>query len=373
VEGPVDVDDSGLLDDFIGPARQERRELIEWLLERGFDIGQIRSAFSPMLLPANRIIGEDGTLVSPREVAESNGVDLDLLQRLQRAVGLPRVENPDAQVQPRADAESVLSAARLVELGIHPDHIVVIAQLLMEGFSRTAVMLRRAALKTLLRPGATELELAQAMEALVKEGTPMLDPMIGDLLRLALRHSLETEAINAAERAAGVLPGARQVAVAFGDVVGFTRLGEALSPEDLGLLARRLSDLTREVVAHPVQFVKTIGDAVMLVCTDPKRLLMTVLDLVEAADAAAFPSIRVGVAFGPAISRTGDWYGNSVNLASRVTDEAPPGTVLVDESARNVIDDAELEWTFHDQRHLKGIRSEVRLYRATRAATEHIS
>jgi adenylate cyclase len=370
VAGPVDIDHSGLLDDFIGPARKERRELIEWLLDRGFDVGQIRGAFSPMLLPANRIIGEDGTLVSPREVAEASGVDLDLLQRLHRAVGLPRVEDANAQVQPRADAESVLSSAKLVEIGIHPDYVVAIAQLLMEGFSRAAVMLRRAALKTLLRPGATELELAQAMEALAKDSRLMLDPMLGDLLRLALRHSLETEAISVAERAAGVLPGARDVAVAFADVVGFTRLGESLSPEDLGLLAGRLGALAREVVTHPVQFVKTIGDAVMLVCPDPKPLLMTVLDLVAAADADAFPRIRVGVAFGPAISRAGDWYGNSVNLASRVTDEAPPGAVLVDESARGVIDDAEFAWTYHGPRHLKGIRNEVRLYRAMRAATE---
>jgi adenylate cyclase len=78
--------------------------------------------------------------------------------------------------------------------------------------------------------------------------------------------------------------------VAFADVVGFTRLGEAMSPEDLGLLAERLSGLAREVATHPVQFVKTIGEAVMSVYTDPKPLLMTVLDLVEAADADAFPA-----------------------------------------------------------------------------------
>jgi adenylate cyclase len=62
-----------------------------------------------------------------------------------------------------------------------------------------------------------------------------------------------------------------------------------------------------------------------------------------------------------------------VNLASRVTDEAPPGTVLVDESARNVIDDADFAWVFYDRRHLRGIRSEVRLYQAMRAATEQMS
>ena len=32
-----------------------------------------------MLLPANRMIGDDGTLVSPREISESAGVSLELL------------------------------------------------------------------------------------------------------------------------------------------------------------------------------------------------------------------------------------------------------------------------------------------------------
>ena len=42
----------------------------------------------------------------------------------------------------------------------------------------------------------------------------------------ALRHAIETEAVNATERAEGQhLPGARQVSIAFADLVGFTRLG----------------------------------------------------------------------------------------------------------------------------------------------------
>jgi hypothetical protein len=81
-----DVEALGLLEDLQGQARQERTELISWLLARGFDIDQIRSALSPMLLPANRAIGDDGTVVSSREISESSGVrevlqiDLDTLK-----------------------------------------------------------------------------------------------------------------------------------------------------------------------------------------------------------------------------------------------------------------------------------------------------
>jgi adenylate cyclase len=362
-----DIEALGLLDDLQGRARQERAELIEWLLARGFDVDQIRSEFSPMLLPAIRLIGGDGVLVSPREVSESSGVSLELLQRLHRAAGLVGAEDPDARLQSKADAESVLGVARLVDLGLDPQQVVLIVRLLMHGLTGAAVSMRQAALQASLHPGATELELAQALEVLTDHAEPILGPMVDALLRLALRHSVETEAINAVERTAGTLPGAREVAVAFADLVGFTRLGEQISAEDLGLVAIRLADLAREVVASPVQFVKTIGDAVMLVCSDPHTLLVTVLDLVDAAAAEDFPRLRVGLAFGRAVNRAGDWYGSPVNLASRVTGAAPASTVRVTEAARNAIGDpADIEWLAPEARHLKGIRGEVLLYGARR-------
>jgi len=362
-----DLEALGLLDDLQGPARQERVDLIGWLLARGFDVEQIRSEFSPMLLPAIRMIGDDGTLVSPREISESSGVSLELLQRLHRAVGLVRAENPDARLLSRADAESVLEAARLVDLGLDPEQVVLIVRLLMDGLTGAAVTMRQAALHASLHPGATELELAQAIEVLAHDADPVLGPMVDALLRLALRHSVETEAINAVERSAGTLPGAREVAVAFADLVGFTQLGEQMPPEDLGLVAFRLADLAHEVVASPVQFVKTIGDAVMLVCSDPLKLLRTVLDLVDAAAADDFPRLRVGLAFGHAINRAGDWYGSPVNLASRVTGAAPASTVRVTEAARKAIGDpAGIEWSAPEARHLKGIRGDVLLYGARR-------
>jgi adenylate cyclase len=366
-----DVEASGLLDGLEGRARRERQELILWLLDHGFNLDQIRGASIPLLLPANRVVGDNETLVSLREVSASGGVNLDLLQRLHRAAGLPRVSDADVAALSRADAEAVLRAAELVNLGIEPERVILIVRLLMEGLSRAAVPMRQAAMQALLRPGATEVELAQAFEAFVREAEPLMGPLIGDLLWLALRHSFETEAISAAERATGTLLGARNIAVAFADLVGFTRLGEALTPEELGLVATRLADLARDVVGDPVQFVKTIGDEVMLVSPDPVKLLTAVVDLIDAAAADSFPKLRVGIAFGPAVSHAGDWYGNPVNLASRVTGIPPPGEVLATESARNAIGDpAGIEWSFTGARQIRGIRGEVRLFRARRTPVD---
>jgi adenylate cyclase len=367
----TDSEFAGLVNGLTGQARQEREELVRWLLRRGFDVDQIRNSLSPMLLPTKRVYGDDGTLVSAREVAESSGVPLELIQRLHRAAGLARIEDPDKAVYARADAESVLPAAAAVNLGIEPDQVVLVVRLLVEGLTRAALAMRQAGVQALLRPGATELELAQAFEALASDGKSVVDAMIGELTRLALRHWFETEAISAAERAAGMLLGGRSVTVAFADVVGFTRLGEALPPEELGEVAGQLANLTVGVVTEPVHFVKTIGDAVMLVSPDAEELLNAVLELMEATAAEQFPRLRAGVASGVAVTRAGDWYGSPVNLASRVTSVAPPGGVLVAESARAAIGDvAGITWTFAASRHLRGIRDEVRLFRASRAAED---
>ena len=135
----------------------------------------------------------------------------------------------------------------------------------------------------------------------------------------------QSEAINSAERSGGRLPGAREIAVCFADLVGFTRLGEEVPAEELGQLAVRLEALTTEVVEPPVRLVKTIGDAVMLTSVEPEPLLDTALALLDAADAEGedFPQLRAGVAIGDALSRAGDWFGRPVNLASRITSGRP--------------------------------------------------
>ena len=369
MDDTVDSDIDELLGDLEGNARAERAELIEWLLEQGITADEIRGAVAPMLLATRRLMGDDGSCVSAREISRSAGIELDLLQRVQRAIGLARVDDPDAAVHLRADGAAAAHAQRFLDLGVDPEQMLQVVRILAEGLSHAAEVMRYTALATILRPGASELELAKASQALTSQVAPLLGPMIEDMLLMQLRHMMETEAVNAGERAAGApLPGARHISVAFADLVGFTRLGEEVPPEELGQLANRLADLARDTAVPPVRFIKTIGDAVMFVCTDPAPLLDAVLKLVEITDGDNdFPRLRAGIASGSAVSRAGDWFGSPVNLASRVTAVARPGTVLAAESARDKLgDDAGFSWSFAGARHLKGIKGEVRLFRARR-------
>ena len=368
--GTFDIESSGLLDGLAGQARVDRAELIPWLIDQGITVEEIRQSFAPMLLPARRALGDDGTYVSARQISEQVGLDLDLLTRFQRASGLPQVEDPDAPVFMRPDGDTAVHIKGFLDLGIDPDQMLTVVRVLAEGLSHAAEEMRAAALGAVLHPGVSELEIARGTQASVNLAAPLVGPMIHDMLLLQLRHAVQTEAVNASERAQGVpLPGARTVAAAFADLVGFTQLGEDLPPEDLEQLANRLGGLAREVVTAPVRFIKTIGDAVMFVSPDSAELLDVVLALIESAAAdELLPRLRVGVAYGSAVSRAGDWFGSPVNLASRVTSVARPGAVLVSESAREQIgDDDRFRWSYAGTKRLKGITGDVGLYRARRA------
>jgi adenylate cyclase len=378
--GPVaeDVDIDGLLDGLEGQARTERAELVDWLLGQGFSVEQIRGAVSPMLMPAGRIVGDDGRYVSARKICDETGIDLELLQAIQRALGMPRADDPDAAILLRADSEAAARAKVFIDMGLSREQVIAVTRVLGHGLEQTAEAMRQVVLEAVIQPGATELQLAQAYEGLVQRVSPLLGPLCEDVLRVQLRHTLETEAVSVAERAAGTVPGARNVTVAFADLVGFTRLGEAVPPEELENLASRLSDLAYDVVSPPVRFIKTIGDAVMLVSTDPVALLRTALELLAATEKYAkyakyakygdFPQLRIGLASGCAVSRAGDWFGSPVNVASRVTGVARPGTVLVSESVREAIGSADgFSWSFAGGRHLKGVKGEVKVFRARRA------
>ena len=365
-----DFEALGLLDGLEGEARKERAELIEWLLDRGFSIDHIRgSAAAPLMLPASNVLGDDGDYVSAREVCETTGIELQLLRRLQRAIGLP-IDDPDAAVLLRADGEAAARAKFFLDLGFDPDDTVALMRIVIENLGHVAEIMREAALKTLLRPGASEIEVAQASEELALRSAPMLGPVMGDLVRLELRRSFESDAVTAAERAAGTLPGGRTVTVCFADLAGFTSLGEAIPPEDLERVATRFAEVAHDVARSPVRFVKSIGDAVMLISFDAVPLLHAVLDLIDAAAENDLPRLRIGVASGLAVSRAGDWFGSPVNVASRVTAEARPGTVMVAESTRDAAGNAAgFEWSPAGTRRLKGVSDEVKLFRVGRPST----
>ena len=295
-------------------------------------------------------------------VARTANLDSGFLRRLMQAAGRP---NPAPRQ--RAFTDEDMELARLVraflDLGLPRDGVLDVARVLGQGMSQTAEAIRRLVGDTFLERGDSEytlgLRYAQAADGL----TPLVGSLLEYELRALLRDGISRNLVTEAERRSGELAGKEDVAVAFADLVDYTRLGEKLPLEDVGRIATRLSELAGSALSRPTQLVKMIGDAALFVSPDASALMATVTALVRAVDeeGSDFPSVRVGIAHGPATARGGDWFGSTVNLASRVTDVAKPGRVLATEELVEAAVDG-YEWKRRRRRGLKGIEGRRRLY-----------
>jgi adenylate cyclase len=130
-------------------------------------------------------------------------------------------------------------------------------------------------------------------------------------------------------------PGA-QLAVLFVDIVGYTSRSKILSETELvQWLEYFETEASRLAVEMGGRIIKNIGDEVLLVAEDVSVATDLALELTRrgADDDDRFPAVRAGIAYGEVVSRLGDVYGPVVNIASRLTSVARPGTVLVDGGA----------------------------------------
>ena len=148
-------------------------------------------------------------------------------------------------------------------------------------------------------------------------------------------------------------------AIGFGDLVGFTALSQELDENELSDVVNRFETVAfDEVTQRQGRVVKMIGDEVMFVNDDPAAAVDTGLALAEAyATDDVLPDARVGIALGPMLNREGDYFGPSVNLASRAVNVALPGTVLVsDHLQAGLANDRRFKFrALREPRHLKDI------------------
>jgi adenylate cyclase len=365
----IDFEAEGLLDGVEGEARAARRELLERLAREGVPLAELQEAVEGgrlTLLPVERALAGDGPRYTPREVAEKSGVDLDLLQRATAALGIP-YPDPDDRTLTEADLDEACRIKAFRDAGLPEEGIVQVARTIGIGTARIAEANRDLVTRTLMQPGDTERDLALRFAAAAEYMLPVFEPTLSYAFRAHMLEQIRRDVIGAADLAAGAPGTMTEVSVCFADLVGFTKLGEQVETEELGLIAGRLDELASAVAEPPVRLVKLIGDAAMLVSGDAKALVEAALRMVEAADAEdeAFPRLRAGIAHGSVHVQAGDYYGRPVNLASRLTAIAKPGSVLLDAAAREAAGET-FDYSFAGERRLKGFDSRTRLYRARR-------
>jgi adenylate cyclase len=365
----------GLLDGLEDERDQRARlELLERLHADGVPLAELRAAVEEqrlVLLPIERALGEKSGLFTREELAEEADIDLDFLRRLWRALGMPE-PGPGEAVFHDDDVEAARIVGQIRQAGMPDEGILEISRVMGQSLSRLSSAVGSVFSESFIREGDTESDVGERFWEATGALAGTLAPIITYVFDVHQRQQLRRNMIGRTELSSGRLEGSRPIAVAFADLVGFTRLGESVAAPELGAVAGRLERMASEHAREPVRVVKMIGDAAMLVAPEPEPLLAAGLALVEEADeqGADFPQLRVGVAAGDAIGRAGDWFGRPVNLASRICSHARPGSLLTTSDVHEVLGETDrYSWSRAGRRKFKGIRDEVTLYRV-RPATE---
>jgi adenylate cyclase len=368
--GRFDFEAEGLLDDLEGEAREARFELLDRLAGEGVPLEELKEAVETArltLLPVERALAGDGPRYSAREIAEMSGLDLDVLRRATAALGIPNPDPDDSHLTV-ADLEAARRMKAFLDAGLPEDGLLSVARTIGMGTARIAAANRDLIIRALMQPGDTERDLALRFADAAEHMLPLFEPTITYALRAHMLEQTRRDVIGIADVASGEVRDTDTRSVCFADLVEFTRLGEEIDPEELGSVAGRFEEMASAVVEAPAQLVKMIGDAAMLVSPEPRATLEAALRLTRAAEEEGdeFPFLRAGIALGPTLSQAGDFYGRAVNLASRITGVARPGSVVVDEATKEALPDG-FRYTFIGERRLKGIDSRVKLFRVRSA------
>ena len=368
----TDFEAEGLLDDLEGDARDARRRLLEKLEEDGVGLDDLRQACAEgrlALLPVERALAPPGPRFTFSQMAEKAELDPKFLADLTRALGLPLLLDESEPTFTTADVEAARTVSQFREAGIDDDALLEVTRVLGHSLSQIVAAVRSMFTQSFFKAGDSEYDVAVRWTAAAEYANPLLEQVVQYLLRAQQVAQLRQSVFDLA----GLGTGTSQVSVAFADLAGFTYLGEQVAADQLGSVAGRLTALATELAQPPVRLVKMIGDAAMLVSTEPKPLLEAVLTLLEAVESEGedFPPLRAGVACGEALARGGDWYGAPVNLASRITDKTRAAAVVVTAEFKDHVGEDGYRWTkLPGKRKFKGVSEDQVLFRVRRAEPE---
>ena len=297
------------------------------------------------------LIGEEE--LDESELSLASGVAPTTIRRLWRAMGFPDAE-PESRTFTRADVIALRDvAAVLASRG--EKAVIEDARVLSSLLARAADVIARSLtgeIENYGQGGGEDADAASVVQVRLLEISALLDY----LFRRQLLTELTRQVIASPETA--TRSATQPAAVIFADLVGFTSLSGQLEDDELAALVTRFQSVAFDLVATGGgRVVKTLGDGVMVVCEDVDVGFSVATALANSyADEELLPDARVGMAYGPVLAAQGDFFGPTVNLASRLVGVAPPGAVVVSDEARLALGaEAQRRLAQFGPRRLKGI------------------
>jgi adenylate cyclase len=329
-------------------------------------------SFSFLEVPAFDRFSEVGDTTF-RELSERTAVPFELLKVVREAAGFAE---PTPEDRVREDELSIVPAIEFqLSSGFQPIAIERWLRVCGDSMRRIAETetdwYRTEVVMPLLEKGMTEGEMLLAQAELGSRIVGLIEQALLAIYHGQQEHAWNKSAVEDVESAleqAGLYTRPRRPpAVSFLDLTGYTRLTEERGDEAAADLAEKLATLVRRSSQeHGGQPVKWLGDGVMFLFPDPSQGVLAALDMVEGVASHGLPPAHVGMHAGPVVFQEGDYFGRTVNIASRIAEYARPGEVLV---SQEVVEAASATpVTFMEVGHveLRGVSDALRLHAARR-------
>lgn len=350
------------------PAQIAQARTIARMRERGHSVDYLVEA-----VQSGRMVGYVDELATEQllsdrytleEASQLTGLDPATIREAFAALGLPEaiVENLNGD-----DVRVLSYLASSIESGFPPTALLQAIRVYGQSIARIADaevrLLHLHVHEPLLREGAGAQEINEQIGTLASNVLPLSLPTMDYLHRRYLAHYLEQEIVTHLEADEGGVTGEGRlvVAVAFADLAGYTQLTEELGDEEAAGVVERFVERVRRSLPEQARIVKTIGDEVMVVSSDPRPLAEWAVAFQRDQDERPLP--RIGIHSGEVVYRDGDYFGREVNLAARVVARAAAGEVLVTWPVVEAAD-GDLDFALIGEVRLKGFSHATELFLA---------
>jgi adenylate cyclase len=311
------------------------------LRARGHTLAQIKQASDSGQLavgPIENLLKRSEGHYTLRQAARASGLQASMIERILSALGLSSLL---ADPMSDEDVEVLRYVATMFEIGLPPDAFLQLARVYAQAVGQIAdAEVRLVHLyvhEPLMRAGIPSEEIGEEMEGMVRELIPFVVPLLSYVHDRLLGHFIEQDLIGHMEAELGeelTQAGRLRVAIAFADLAGYARLTVERGDEEAVRTVERFVDAVAQTLPADARVIKTLGDEVMVIGSDPAALTGWAVQL-QSGTVPGDPAPRIGIHCGEVLYRDGDYYGREVNQAARVVARAAGGEVLV---TRPVVD-----------------------------------
>jgi len=323
------------------PTAAAYARVVARLRARGHTLDQIKRAGENGQLaagPLENLLSSSGPRRSLREAARASGLDAQLIERIYAAMGL----TAQLEAISDGDVEVLKYAAAVLDAGLPLPAFLQLMRVYGQALAQIADaevrLIHLYVHEPLMRAGVPSVEIADEMEGLTREVLPFVSPFMNYLHDRLLAHFVEQDMIGhmEADLSQDALEGRVRVAIAFADLAGYARLTVERGDEAALGAVERFVEAVAQALPLEARVIKMLGDEVMVVGPDPAALTHWAVEL-QSGVAPGEPTPRIGIHYGEALYRDGDYFGRDVNQAARVVARAGGGEVLV---TRPVVDAA---------------------------------